>query len=636
MDIVNPIIRRLQQDAAADPDAFWDRAARQLPWFRSWDQTFVWDPPTFRWFAGGLTNLSYNALDHHVAHGRGGHAALIAHNERGERSAFTYAQLLAEVMRVAAALRGLGIARGDRVAVYLPTIPEAIVAMLAISRIGAVHLVVFAGFGSGALAERIRLAGARVLLTADATWRKGREVDLWAIASEAIEDPDSPLEHVVVLPRGEETQALQSGRALTWDEFIAGGQGQSSEHEVMEANEPAFVLATSGTTAKPKLAVHTHGGFQVHIHSMGAWCFGMRPDDVWWSTSDVGWIVGHSYIVYAPLLAGCTTIAYEGALDHPGPETFYRIIAENRVTGIFTAPTAVRMLMAHGTGAAQSHDLRSVERVVCAGEVLNPPAWAWLQQEVFGDRVPVIDHMWQTETAGPVFGNPYGVSLLPIKPGAAGIPLPGIVAEIRTLEGEHCPPGEKGIVVLSRPFPGLTPTIWGDPERYAREYWERIPGVYFTGDAASVDEDGYFWFSGRADEIIKIAGHRIGTIEVETAFLRHPAVAEAGVCGRPDELRGEVISAFIVLRSGHEPSNELRRELIATVRRELGPVAVIGEVNFVRMLPKTRSGKIMRRVFKAVTLDRDPGDISTIEDAGSVEEARAAWQQLRAEVATTA
>jgi acetyl-CoA synthetase len=540
------------------------------------------------------------------------------------------------VRAVAAALRGLGVERGDRVAVYLPTIPEAVIAMLAISRIGAIHLVVFAGFGSGALAERMHLAGARVLLTADATWRKAREIDLWGIASEALRSPNSPVEHVVVLPRRGAALDLQPGRDLTWDAFLEGGRQHSSEHVVMEANEPAFVLATSGTTAKPKLAVHTHGGYQVGIHSMGDWCFGLRPDDVWWSTSDVGWIVGHSYIVYAPLLAGCTTIAYEGAIDHPGPETVYRIMAENRVTGLFTAPTAVRMLMAYGTGPAEGYDLSAMERIVCAGEVLNPPAWAWLQQEVFADRVPVIDHMWQTETGGPVFGNPYGVSLLPIKPGSSGIPLPGISAEVRTLEGERCPPGEKGIVVITRPFPSLTPTIWGDPERYAREYWQRIPGVYFTGDAAAVDDDGYFWFSGRADEIIKIAGHRIGTIEVETAFLRHPAVAEAGVCGRPDEVRGEVASAFVVLRAGHQPSDELRKELLATVRRELGPVAVIGEVNFVRMLPKTRSGKIMRRVFKAVCLDRDPGDISTIEDAGSVEEARAAWQQLRAEVAQEA
>jgi acetyl-CoA synthetase len=632
MDVVNPVVKRWLQDAEADPDAYWARAAARLPWFRPWDESFVWEPPTFRWFAGGQTNLSYNALDRHVAEGRGGHAALVAYSERGESQVLTYAQLLAEVRSVAAALRALGVGRGDRVAVYLPTIPEAIIAMLAISRIGAIHLVVFAGFGSGALSERMRLAGARVLLTADVTWRKGREIDLWGIAAEALQDPDSPVEHVVVLPRRGAAPELQPGRDITWDAFLESGRQHSSEHAVMEANEPAFVLATSGTTAKPKLAVHSHGAYQVGIHTMGDACFGLKPDDVWWSTSDVGWIVGHSYIVYAPLLAGCTTIAYEGALDHPGPETVYRIMAENRVSGLFTAPTAVRMLMAYGTEPARDHDLSAMERVVCAGEVLNPPAWAWLQREVFGDRVPVIDHMWQTETGGPVFGNPYGISLLPIKPGSAGIPLPGIFAEIRTLEGERCPPGEKGIVVITRPFPGLTPTIWGDPERYAREYWQRIPGVYFTGDAAAVDDDGYFWFSGRADEIIKIAGHRIGTIEVETAFLRHPAVAEAGVCGRPDEVRGEVVSAFVVLRGGNQPSDELRKELVATVRRELGPVAVIGEVNFVRMLPKTRSGKIMRRVFKAVCLDRDPGDISTIEDAGSVEEARAAWQQLRAEV----
>jgi acetyl-CoA synthetase len=632
VDVVNPIVRRWQQDAAADPDAFWARAAGQIHWFRPWDTTFTWDPPTFQWFKGGLTNLSYNCLDLHVARGWGGHAALIALDERGGSRVYTYAQLLAGVEEIAAALRGLGAGKGDRVGIYMPTIPEAIMAMLACTRIGAVHLVVFAGFGSGALAERLRLAGARVLLTADATWRKGRVIELWSIAREAIADPESPVEHVVVLPRGDAIPDLDPGRERTWDAFLAAGRGQPRGHEVMEANDPAFLLATSGTTAKPKLVVHTHGAYQVGIHSTGNWCFGLKPNDVWWSTSDIGWIVGHSYIVYAPLLAGCTTIAYEGALDHPSPETFYRTLAEQRVTGIFTAPTAVRMLMAYGTAPAEAYDLSAVERAVCAGEPLNIPAWAWLQRDVFGDRVPVIDHMWQTETGGPVFGNPYGISLLPIKPGSAGIPLPGFFAEVRTPEGELCPPGEKGVVVLTRPFPGLTATIWEDPERYARDYWGRIPGVYFTGDAAAADEDGYFWFSGRADEIIKIAGHRIGTIEVETALLRHPAVAEAGVCGRPDDLRGEVISAFVVLRPGIPPDAILTEELIATVRRELGPVAVIGEVNVVRMLPKTRSGKIMRRVFRAVVLDQDPGDISTIEDAGSVEEARAAWRELRAQV----
>jgi acetyl-CoA synthetase len=342
--------------------------------------------------------------------------------------------------------------------------------------------------------------------------------------------------------------------------------------------------------------------------------------------------VGHSYVAYAPLLFGCTTIAYEGALDHPGPETIYRIIERNRVTGVFTSPTAARLLMRYGADVARPFDLGAVERVFCAGEVLNPPAWEWLQRDLFADRVPVVDHMWQTETGGPIVGNPYGLGLLPIKPGSGGIALPGIEAAVITPDGEECAPGEKGMFIIKRPFPGLTASLWGEPERYGRDYWDRVPGqtVYSAGDAASIDEDGYVWFSGRADEIMNIASHRIGTIEVETAFLRHPGVAEAGVTGRPDPMRGEVISAFVVLKQGHEPSEQVRKELLDTVRRELGPVAVIGELNFVGLLPKTRSGKIMRRVLKAVALDKDPGDISTIEDEASVEEAREAWQHLRA------
>jgi acetyl-CoA synthetase len=632
MDVVNPLVRRWQQDAAADPDAFWARAAAKIHWFRPWHTPFIWEPPTFRWFAGGQTNIAYNCLDLQVERGYGDKTALIALNERGERRAYTYVELLAGVEEIAGGLRGLGVERGDRVAIYMPTMAETVMAMLATTRIGAIHLVVFAGFGAGALAERMEIAGARVLLTTDITFRKGRDIDLWSIARDALGYPDSPVERVVVLPRTVATPSLQPERDLIWSEFIARGRGTSTGHEVMEANDPAYVLATSGTTAKPKLVVHTHGGYQVGIHSMGDWCFGLKPSDIWWATADIGWAVGHSYLAYAPLLAACTSIAYEGALDHPSPDTFYRTVASERVTGVFTAPTAVRMLMACGTAPARAFDLGSVERVVCAGEALNIPAWEWLQKDVFGDRVPVIDHMWQTETGGPVFGNPYGISLLPIKPGSAGIALPGIFAEVCNAEGDRCEPDEKGTVVLTRPFPSLTPMIWGDAERYARDYWGRIPGAYFSGDAAAIDEDGYYWFSGRADEIIKIAGHRIGTVEVETALLRHSAVAEAGVTGRPDDLRGEVISAFVVLRSGHAPSPELKDELLGTVRRELGALAVIGEINFVRMLPKTRSGKIMRRVFKAVVLDRDPGDISTIEDAGSVEEVREAWRELRAQL----
>jgi len=632
MDLINPIVRRWRQEATDDPDAFWGRAAEQLPWFRKWDKVFDWHYPTFEWFSGGRTNLAYNCLDHHVAHGRGGQAALIYANERGERQVFTYAQMKHEVERIAAALRGLGIQKGDRIAVYMPLTPEAVMLMLAIVRIGAIHMVVFAGFGAGALADRIKASGARLLFASDVTLRKGKDVPLKGLVDAALEQGCDSIEHCIVLRRRAEPIPMQGGRDMDWQEFMAQGAGQSGAHVEMESNEAAFILATSGTTAKPKLAVHTHGGYQVHIHSMGRWVFGLKPGDVWWSTSDIGWIVGHSYIVYAPLLAGCATIAYEGSLDHPDAGTFWQIVEQFSVTGVFTSPTLVRLLMRYGEEPTRRHSVESLERLFCAGEVLNAPAWEWLQSEVLHDRIPVIDHMWQTETGGPIFGNPYGVCMLPIKPGSATIPLAGIEVAVVDAEGEPCAPNEKGIMVIKRPFPGLIARLWGEPERYGRDYWERLHGVYYTGDSAHIDADGYVWFAGRADEIIKIAGHRLGTIEVETAFLKNPAVAEAGVTGRPDALRMEVISAFIVLKQGRQPSEQLRKELLDTVRAELGPVAVIGELNFVNVLPKTRSGKIMRRVLKAVTLGKDPGDITTIEDEGSVGEARHAWEAMRIEL----
>ncbi len=620
-------------DAIADPEAFWGSVAEMLPWRRRWDRVVEWDAEHpdergryFRWFSGAQTNLSWACVDVHVDRGRGGAAALVCLDERGGRTVLTYAQLHHEVRRVARALRGLGVQRGDRVAVYMPTCVEAVVLMLACQRIGAIHIVVFAGFGAAALGDRVRMAGARVVFCSDVVYRKGADVPLKGIVDEALREA-SGVERVVVLQRSAAT-ALTPGRDLTWPAFLDGGAGQSDAVEWMEANDPAFILATSGTTAKPKLAVHTHGGYAVHILAMARWMFDLGDRDVWWSTSDIGWIVGHSYIVYAPLLAGCTTLTYEGALDHPDAATFYRVVEENGVTAAFTSPTAVRLLMRHGTETARRHDLSSLTRVFCAGEVLNVPAWQWLQNDVLQGRVPVIDHMWQTETGGPVFGNPYGLGMLPVKPGSAGVALPGVDAAVIDTDGSPCAPGEKGMMVIRRPFPGLTATLWGEVERYARDYWQRVPGqtVYTTGDAAAIDEDGYVWFSGRADEIIKIADHRVGTIEVETAFMRHPAVTECGVTGRPDALRGHVIAAFVVVRPGFTPGEELERELRDTVRRELGPVAVIGEVNFVAALPKTRSGKIMRRVLRAIALGEEPGDISTIEDEASVEEVREAWR----------
>ncbi|HUK37465.1 MAG TPA: acetate--CoA ligase [Vicinamibacterales bacterium] len=631
--LITPVVQRWIEDARQDPDAFWDRAARQLPWFRTWDKVFDWTPPTFRWFVGGETNLAYNALDHHVAHGRGGHAALIYLNERGERVVYTYAQVLHEVKRLASALRALGIRKGDRITIYMPTSPEAIMLMLAAVRIGAIHSVVFAGFGANALGDRIAASGSKAVFTADVTYRKGKDVALTPMVDDALQIGGASVDHVVVWERQSSVRRQADQRTVSWQEFLDRGVGHSSDVERMEANEPAWILATSGTTAKPKLAIHTHGGYQVHIASMGKWCFGLNEHDVWWATSDIGWIVGHSYMVYAPLIAGCTSVVFEGALDHPRPDTNWRAVVEEfGATGIFTSPTAVRLLMRYGDAPLLGVDHSRLERVVCAGEVLNAPAWDWLQNTILKGRAPVIDHMWQTETGGPAFGNPYGIDLLPIKPGSATIPLPGIEAAVVTMDGVPCGANEKGIMTIRRPFPGLTPALWGEPDRYGRDYWQRIPGAYYSGDSAHIDDDGYVWFAGRADEIIKIAGHRIGTIEVESAFLRHPSVAECGVIGRPDDTRGEVVSAFVLLKHGHTASPELKKTLVETVRHELGPVAVIGELNFVSMLPKTRSGKIMRRVLRAVVLDRDPGDITTIEDEGSVDDARQAWRQMRAEM----
>lgn len=634
IDLINPLVRRKIADVRAHPEAFWSREAQRLHWFRYWHKVFEWNyPERYRWFLGGETNLCYNALDRHVEGGRGGAAALIYANERGERQVYTYAHLLREVKRLAAALRGMGVQKGDRITIYMPVSPEAIMLMLAAVRIGAIHVVVFAGFGAQALASRMEASGSKLLFTSDVTYRKGKNVPLKGIVDEAMTLGGEAIERVVVLNRTGSDIPMVEGRDMTWEDFVAQGEEESDAFTLMEANEPAFIMATSGTTARPKLTVHCHGGYGVWIMSTGDWLFKLRPNDVWWATSDIGWIVGHSYIVYAPLMVGAATIAYEGALDYPGPENFAQLIETFGVTGIFTAPTAVRMLMSYGADPLRQADLSSLQRIVCAGEPLNAPAWEWLQKHVLHDTVPVIDHWWQTETGGPVIGNPYGLSMVPIKPGSAAIPMPGIEVGIVNLDGDELEANEKGILVLKKPFPGLTSTLWGEHDRYNRDYWERIPGqrVYFTGDAAHVDEDGYVWFAGRADEVVNVAGHRIGTVEVETALLTHPAVAEAGVTGRPDEVRGEVLSAFVVLKPGYEPSDELKQALRQAVRSTLGPIAVIGEISFVNMLPKTRSGKIMRRVLKAVILDKDPGDITTIEEVGSVEEARAAWEALKAQ-----
>jgi len=624
-----PFPLKLMLDRALnDTETFWGEVAENLHWFKRWDKVLDWEYPHFKWFVNGAINLSYNCIDRNVKEGRGNRAAIIWEcGETDQTRVLNYNQLLFEVKKFSSALRSLGVRKGDRVSIYMPMVPEAAIAMLATSRIGAVHSVIFGGFGSKALIDRVADAGSKVLITADEGYRRGKAVKLKEVVDEALESPND-VEKVVVLKRGEKGPPMKNGRDIFWDEAVENGIGESSELEYMDANDLAFILHTSGTMAKPKGVVHVHGGYQVYIYAMAKWAYDMKSDDVWWSTSDIGWIVGHSYVVYGPLLIGCSTVMYEGVPDYPQPDIWWSIIEKNRVSQLWISPTGVRTLMKYGDEWPKIYDLSSLRLVVCAGEVLNPPAWEWLQKVILKDKVPVIDHMWQTESGGPMVGNPYGINMLPVKPGSATIPLPGIEADIVDEKGNSLPSRTKGHFVCRRPFPGLTPTLWKDDERYVEEYWKRIPNCYYTGDAAEKDENGYYFFMGRTDEVIKIAGHRIGTIEVESTLVSHPDVAEAAVVGRPDELRGEVACGFVVLKAGKEPSEELKKELLQTVKDALGPIVVL-EINFVKMVPKTRSGKILRRLIKSVITNQPLGDYSTIEDEASLQEIEKAAEELR-------
>ncbi len=616
-------LRRMLKRALEDPEDFWGEIAEELHWFKPWHKVFEWSYPNFTWFKGGVTNLSYNCLESNIRRGRGNHAAIIWENGEGlPTRVLTYNQLLYEVERFAAALKTLGVNAGDRVTIYMPMVPEAAVAMLATTRIGAIHSVVFGGFGYGALADRIADAEAKIVVTADVGYRRGNLVNLKEVVDEALKTSGKKVEKVIVLKRGEKHPPMMLGRDMLWEEAVEKGKKVDAEVKKMRADELAFILHTSGTMAKPKGTVQPHGSYQVYIYAMGKWVYGMHETDVWWSTSDIGWVVGHSYVVYAPLLFGCSTIMYEGVPDYPTPDIWWQIVEKNHVTKLWMSPTGVRALMKYGDEWPKKYDLSSVKLVACAGEVLNPPAWEWLQKKVFEDRIPVIDHMWQTESSGPMVGNLYGVALLPTKPGSATVPLPGIDAEIVDEEGKPVPAGVEGTFVCKRPFPGLTPTLWRDHERYVQDYWNRIPSVYYTGDAAMRDEDGYIWFLGRMDEVIKIAAHRIGTVEIESVLLKHPSVAEAAVVGRPDPLRGETAYALVVLKGGYEPNEALGQTLRDLVRKTLGPIVIVSDIFFVGKLPKTRSGKIMRRLIKAIIMDKPLGDYSTIEDETAIEEVK--------------
>ncbi|GAA6732924.1 acetate--CoA ligase [Thermus oshimai] len=590
-----------------DPEGFWGAWARRFHWEVPFARVLEWNLPEHRWFLGGRTNAVYNALERNVERGLRNKVALLYLSEDGREEKLTYGELLDRVRRLATGLRALGVGPGDRVVVYMPLTLEGVLAMLATAYLGAIHSVVYAGLGVGALRERILDAGAKVLIAGDVGYRRGKVVDLRSIAEEAIRDLPLKVVWFQRLGKAELPPGHHDFEELLW------GHPPEARAEMVDAEHPLFILYTSGSTGKPKGVVHVHGGYMVgttyHLRTF----FDVKDDDLFWATSDIGWIVGHSYIVYAPLLEGITSLLREGAPDHPDPGAFWKVVERHRVNVMFTAPTAVRMFMKFGPEWPKKYDLSSLRLIAVAGEPLNPEAlrWAYAHLADGGRRGFVADNWWQTELGGPTLGTPL---TLPAKPGFAGVALPGVEAGVVDEEGRPVPPGKGGLLVLKRPFPHMMRTVWGNHERYL-QYWREVPGgVYAAGDVASQDEEGYYSVLGRADDVLNVAGHRIGTADVESALVSHPAVAEAAVIGVPDPLKGEAIKAFVVLRSGHTPSEELKESLVAHVRRELGPIATPSEVVFLDKLPKTRSGKILRRLLKAQELGKDPGDLSTLEE----------------------
>jgi acetyl-CoA synthetase len=609
----------LYDRAARDRLGFWEEQARALDWIEPWTSVLEWRPPHAKWFSGGRLNVAANCLDRHVAGPRRNQAALIWEGEPGDRRVLTYWDLHREVNRAANALRGLGIRRGDRVAIYLPMIPEAAIAMLACARIGAVHSVVFGGFSAESLRDRINDAGAVAVITADGGYRRGGIVPLKRFADEAVAECPS-VRHVVVVQRLVGTAAAEAGATMTpgrdhwWRDVLAAAEPRCPP-EPMDAEDLLFILYTSGTTGKPKGIVHTTGGYLTQAAYTCRTVFDLKDTDVFWCTADVGWVTGHSYVVYGPLACGATVVMYEGAPDWPARDRFWEIVARYGVTIFYTAPTAIRAFMKWGPGHPARHDLSTLRLLGTVGEPINPEAWMWYHQHIGQGRCPIVDTWWQTETGGIMISPLPGVTTT--KPGSATRPLPGVVAELVDAQGRALPRGG-GFLTLTEPWPGMLRTIYGDDQRYRDTYWSRFPGRYFAGDGAKLDEDGYWWVLGRVDDVLNVAGHRIGTMEVESALVDHQAVAEAAVVGKAHDLKGQALAAFVILKEGNQPSAGLKDDLRDHVARKIGAIAKPDDVFFVADVPKTRSGKIMRRLLKDIAEGRALGDTTTLADPNVV------------------
>jgi len=597
------------EEFTRDPDAFWDRIAQELHWFTPYTQVKEWNFPYARWFLNGKTNITYNCLDRHVLNARRNKVALIWRGEDDTERIYTYRQLFREVMRVANGLKNLGVTKGDRVCIYMPMVPEQIISMLACARIGAVHSVVFGGFGAAALNSRITGAAAKVVITADVTFRRGKSIPLKHIIEEAIINAPS-VEHVVVLRR-EKNQPVEIHREMEVDFYdMIKDVPSECEPEVMDAEDPLFILYTSGSTGAPKGIVHTCGGYMVGTYYTTKNVFDIKENDVYWCTADPGWITGHSYVVYGPLAMGATIVLTESTPDFPDPGVYWRMVEEFGVTILYTAPTAIRMFMKLGEQWPNKYNLSTLRILGSVGEPLNPEAFEWYYHVIGKDKVPILDTWWQTETGMHMITTTLGE---PMYPGFAGKAIPGVVADVVDKDGNPVPPGTGGFLAIREPWPSMLRTVYNDDERY-RKYWNTIPGCYAVGDLAVKNKAGCIMVLGRSDDLIVVAGHNIGTAEVESALVSHKAVAEAAVIGKPDVVKGNIIKAFVILRVDHVPSDKLKNELLYHVRITLGPIAMPSEIEFVTSLPKTRSGKIMRRVLKAKEMGMDPGDISTLDE----------------------
>jgi acetyl-CoA synthetase len=618
-------IKGIKRISQIDPKQFWSNCAKNLAWFKEWEQVLDWNPPFARWFLGGKLNAAYNCLDRHLTSEKKNHAAIIWEGEDGKSVTITYNQLFYRVNKLANALKRLGIKKGDRITIYLPMIPELVISMLACARIGAIHSVIFSGFSSQSIIDRVNDAESRIIITADGGYRRGKIVPLKKIVDEAVKQTPT-VEKVIVVKRTYED--IDIDEKDIWFEDLVNKESNYCVSEWMESNDPLFILYTSGTTGKPKGVVHGSGGYLTHLLNSAKWVFNFVPTDVFFCTADIGWVTGHSYVVYAPLMHGVTEIIYEGAPDYPDQGRYWNIIEKHGVTILYTTPTALRSYMRYGNDIPNSYDLSSLRLLGTVGEPINPEVWMWYFNTIGKNNCPIIDTWWQTETGGIMISMCTGIEIIQMKPGSGTFSLPGIELEIVDDHGKKVEANKKGYLTVKEPWPGMLLSLWNNNERYEKTYWEKTRNSYFAGDFAYVDNDGYYWILGRADDILKVAGHRLGTIELESAFISHPSIAEAAVTSKKDEIKGETIIAFLVLREGAELSSHLDIEVNEHIKNTIGPIASAEKIYFVNKLPKTRSGKIMRRLLRSIVNNETIGDITTLEDEASIEEITHELQEI--------